>query len=257
MKFSFASLLATAAFAYGMLSPLPVSAADDKEIEAVVKKYITEHPEVIIKAVQDYQEKMAAEHISEAAQNLVRMQDKIARDPRSPFIGNPNGDVTITEFFDYHCGYCKRFFPELAQLLREDKHVRVVFKEFPILNPDSETAAKAALAVYNIDKSKYFDYHIRLMQSRNDFTDEVLTSAAVQEGINADEFHKALSDPQLQKDIDNNKALAKDLAITGTPGIIVGTEFMPGAISYDALKATVSEVRDNQSLRKGSEKRDD
>ena len=178
--------------------------------------------------------------------------------PHQANVGNPKGDVTVVEFFDYHCGYCKRFMPEVAQLLKDDKNVRVVFKEFPILSDDSEVASRAALAVYNIDKSKYLDYHILLMQSSDSFTPEVLTANAEKVGISADDFKKAFNDPKLSKDIEDNKKLAQELAITGTPGIVIGTEFMPGAISYDKLKSTVQEVRDGQNLNKGSgEKQDD
>jgi protein-disulfide isomerase len=258
MKFSFVSLLTSFAFACAALAPL-ASGAEDKplskaDVEAIVKQVIKDNPELVMKVLSDYQEKEELAHISKAAQNLTRMQDKIARDPRAPAIGNPKGDVTVVEFFDYHCGYCKRFYPEIAKLLHDDKNVRVVFKEFPILSPDSDLAARAALAVYNINKAKYFDYHILLMQTNSEFTEAMLTDKAKEVGIDAEAFRKAFHDPEISKDIDRNKVLANNLAITGTPSIIVGTEFMPGAISYEILSQKVQEARDNQTQNKGAEK---
>lgn len=260
MKFSAASLFAFPFLACALMMP-PPSHADNRplsreEVEAIVKKVIEENPELIMKSVESFQEKMAVDHISKAAKNLVLLQDKIAHDPRSPVTGNPKGDVTVAVFFDYHCGYCKHFYMQLAQLMKEDKNVRIVFKEFPILSRDSELASKAALAVWNIDKKKYFDFHSRLMQSSGDFTEESLLVMATQVGVNADTFKEKLADPELQKDLDTNKALAKDLAITGTPATIVGTEFVPGAISYDKLKSTVDEVRGFQKHPKKKKKED-
>jgi len=265
MKFSAASLLLSAAFTC-MLAGAPAMSADEKgdaatstpltkaDVEAIVKQVIKDNPEFVMRTLEDYEVKEQATRISKASQNITKLQDKIEHDPRSPSVGNPKGDVTITEFFDYHCGYCKSFFPEIPKLLSQDKNVRIDFKEFPILRDDSANASRAALAVYNIDPSKYFDYHILLMRSTGDFTDEVLTAKAKQLGIDEDVFTKAFHDPALGKDLENNKELASSLAITGTPALLIGNEFMPGAISFDTLKSKVADARDNQKQRSALDK---
>lgn len=254
MRFFFAFLLATAALALATLMPAGATADDvsslsKADVEAIVKKVIQENPDLIFQTLYDYQEKTAALRMSKATQNLATETEKISRDPHSPSIGNPNADVTVIEFFDYHCGYCKRFFPEIPQLLQEDKNVRFVFKEFPILSPDSVTAAKAALAVYSIEPKKYFDYHIELMHSSGKFTKETLTDLAQKNGIDPEVFKKALANPDLDKLIENNKKLASDIGVDATPSIVIGTEMMPGAVAYDDLKAKVQEVRDSRKQR--------
>jgi protein-disulfide isomerase len=254
MKRSLTSVCAAA-----LLACLPaVAPADSKlgndDVEAIVKKVIREHPEIIIKSLQDYQQREELKQISEAAQNISKKKEEIQNDPRSPVAGNPDGDITVTEFFDYHCGYCKKFYPEIVRLLKEDRNVRIVFKEFPILSPDSVLAAKAALAVYTIDKSKYFMYHTLLMQTQGEFTETLLVDKAKQLGIDEDTFKKAFEDAALDKDIDRNKALAGDVNISGTPAIIVGSELMPGAMPYDVLKEKIAEARDFKG--KGTPKQD-
>jgi protein-disulfide isomerase len=249
MKSLCASLLASAALVMATLAPVAAGADDAKpmsqaEVEAIVKKVIKENPDLIFQTLLDYQQKTAAERMSKATQNLVALQEKISHDTHSPSIGNPNGDVTLIEFFDYHCGYCKRFFPEIPKLLEEDKGVRVIFKEFPILSEDS-----AALAVYSIDPKKYYDYHIELMNSSGKFTEDMLTDAATHIGIDADAFKKAFQDPERKKTIEANRKLADDLGVDATPAIIIGTELLPGAVPYEDLKAKIQEVRDSQKQR--------
>ena len=246
MKFSFASLLISAiVFSTALCA---TADAQDKaltkaDVEAIVKKTIEENPELIMNSVRDYQMKQQAATLSKAAKNIVAMKGDLQNNPNSPFAGNPNGDVTIVEFFDYHCHYCKQFYPTVAKLIDDDKNLRVVFKEFPILSEDSALAAKAALAVYSIDKGKYFAYHTALMKSSGAFTMDMLQDKAKEVGIDPDAFKKAMDNADLTKEIDHNKELAQSIGINGTPAIIVGNDLIPGAIEYDALKAKIASAR--------------
>jgi protein-disulfide isomerase len=265
MKRNLLSLLASVAFFSATFASTTTSADDAKpltkaDVEAIVKQVIKDNPDFVLQTLVNYEKREDLAKMAKMALNVKKMQGKIKDDPRAPVIGNPNGDVTVVEFFDYHCGYCKRFMPEITQLLQDDKNVRVVFKEFPILREDSETAARAALAVNQIDKSKYLDYHILLMKTNDDFTDEVLAGRAKQIGIDPDAFKKAFNDPELKKDLANNKALADSVGITGTPGLIIGTQVLPGAVGYDKLKSTIASVRDSQNQQKSvpeDDKKDD
>lgn len=213
------------------------------DIEEIVKQTIKDNPALILESVNDYQKKKQAELSSKASQNIISMQDQLKNDPNSPAIGNPTGDVTIIEFFDYHCGYCKQFLPTVTKLLDDDNKLRLVFKEFPILSEDSELAAKAALAVNKIDKNKYMTFHTALMKMSTSFTMETLTATAKEIGIDADTFKKTLSDPSIETELTKNKELAYSLDIHGTPAIIIGTDVVPGAISINELKAKIAATR--------------
>jgi len=136
-----------------MATPAPTSAADGlnddqrREIEKMIERYIMDHPEVVMESIKRLQDRMAREEEERAKANLVASRDKLISDPASPVGGNPDGDVTIVEFFDYRCGFCKRVFPALMEVMKSDPKVRYVFKEFPILGPESVMATKASLAV--------------------------------------------------------------------------------------------------------------
>jgi protein-disulfide isomerase len=246
MKISLAALLVSSACT--LFAPLGASADDAKplthdEVEAVVKQVIHDNPELIIQAVEDYQQKQQMASVSKAAQNIISLQKDLNHDPLSPSIGNPKGDVTLVEFFDYHCGYCKHFFPEIGKLLKDDPNVRIVFKEFPILSEDSETASRAALAVYKIDPSKYFEFHTLLMKSSGTFSQEMLEGKAKEIGISPEELRKAMDDPNISKELERNKTMAQAIDIQGTPGLIIGTSMTPGAVPYDILKEKIADVR--------------
>ncbi len=247
MKHALASLIISI-FATSLVLSSSAANAQEKplteaQVEEIVKKVIKENPDLIVKSVEMYQMKEQADSLSKAAKNVVAMQGDLQNNPNSPSIGNPNADVTIVEFFDYHCGYCKRFFPVLTQLLDSDHNLRLVFKEFPILAEDSALAAKAALAVNHIDKNKYLPFHTVLMKSSMGFTMENLTAKAKEIGIDPEDFKKAMQNPDLDKEISHNKDIAQQLNIAGTPAVIIGNEVIPGAITLDVLKEKVAAAR--------------
>jgi len=146
--------------------PTTIDINDKAAVEALIRRYILENPEVIIESVQRFERrKQEAERAHQRAV-LASLRDDIENSPTSPVTGNPEGDVTVVEFFDYRCGYCKRVLPAIQELLRTDTGVRYVFKEFPILGPDSVIAARAAVAAWNIDPEKYVAFHTDDVQPR-------------------------------------------------------------------------------------------
>lgn len=218
-----------------------------KDVQDIIQQEINDHPEMLVKALQSYQVKQRETQLAEMGKNLSKVQDQLKGDNSAPTIGNPKGDVTVVEFFDYHCGYCKHVTPTITKLLEEDKNIRFVFKEFPILSPDSETAAKAALAVYRIAPAKYFQFHSELMQNNGAFDDAYLGAQAQKFGISLDKLKKEMANPAVAAEIESTRAMANDLGIRGTPAFIIGGQLVPGSMEFDEIKAKIKAERDSRA----------
>ena len=245
------SVVLSSAMLFSIENSVYAANVDDAEIEAIVKKVIKENPELILKSVQEYQIKKQEEELSKAKENIIAMQSDIKNNPNSPALGNPKGDVTLVEFFDYHCGHCKNLLNPITKILDSDKNVKVVFKELPIFGGEnSALAARAALAVNAVDKTKYFPYHTALMKMTGSFTNDNLTEKAVEIGIDEKEFKKAFASPEVAEEVEHNIELAHSLNIMGTPAIIIGDELIPGEIPLDAIKAKINEARKSDKTTK-------
>lgn len=212
------------------------------EVRQIVKDYINEHPEEIIKSVEAMQRRSVEENQKNAQKKLESMLGEVENTTNTPFTGNPAGDVKIVEFFDYACHFCKDVNPTVAQLLKDDKNITVIYKEFPILGPISETASRFALAVYALDKSKYEEFHNKLMKTRINSESDILAVAEVL-GIDTVKLQAEASKPEIMAAINKNRDLAKEIGVRGTPAFIVGGEMIPGAIDLPGLKAKIEEVR--------------
>jgi protein-disulfide isomerase len=220
-----------------------LSAAQQQQVKEVIRSYLMENPELILDAVKVYQARQEAKAKEEARNALVSNRDKLESDKDTPFAGNPKGDVTIVEFFDYNCGYCKKMIPAIQDVLKTDKNVRFVFKELPILREDSARAATAALAVWKIAPDKYLDYHVALMSGRGEFTDDRLFKAAETLGIDKEKLKTAMADPAIEQSIRRNRELSHMLGINGTPAFIIGDEMLPGAIEADVIRDAIKKKR--------------
>jgi protein-disulfide isomerase len=155
--------------------------------------------------------------------------------------GNPKGDVTVVEFFDYRCGYCKRVTPVLKELMAGDPNLRVVFKELPILSPESNLAAKAALAAEA--QGKYLPFHEALMASDSSLSMPDILQLATALKLDTAKLQADMNKPEIQAAIQKNHALAQAVGITGTPAFIIGPELVPGAIELPALKELIAKAR--------------
>lgn len=220
-----------------------LSSKQRQEIEKIIHQYIMDNPKVILDAVARLQAKEEAAKQSKVKDTLVSSRDLLFNDPNAPIGGNPNGDVTVVEFFDYRCTYCKRVYPSLKKVVTTDKNVRYVFKEFPILGPESVEASKAALAIWRIDPSKYEAFHDALMKSRGALTKSKLLKFAADAGADPKAVEKNMGSPEIEKIIHENYKLAKSLNINGTPAFIIGNQLIPGAIDYATLKKLIAEAR--------------
>ncbi|MEK9725021.1 MAG: DsbA family protein, partial [Rhodospirillaceae bacterium] len=201
------AVLATAlAVGLGWLAAPPAAAADDaftlaqkEQLDKLIETYILNHPEVIVEAVRRMQVREEAEKQAAATAALKAKKDELEHDPHAPLLGNPQGKVTVVEFFDYRCGYCKRVFPSVMQLLADDSNIRYVLKEFPILGPESVAASKAALAVWRADKSKYAEFHSALMTSSGGLPESKILGIAAHLGIDKDQLKRDMADPAIEK----------------------------------------------------------
>ncbi len=231
-----------------LLSPLEVLAAGPtgepltrQAFEQMIEQYIRSHPEVIEQSLQSLENKRAAEEQERQRAALATHQQELLNDPASPISGNPAGDVTVVEFFDYRCGYCKKAASALTQLQQSDARVRVVYKDFPILGETSELAAKAALAS-NL-QGKHRAFHEALLAAREDLTKEQLFRIATETGLDVNRLDQDMTRPEWQPIIDRNRALAKTLGISGTPAFIVGNDLVPGAVDLKTLQELVAHTR--------------
>jgi protein-disulfide isomerase len=210
-------------------------------LDQAIEQYIRSHPEVIEQALQSLEGKRQRGEKLRIRQAIAAHQEELLRDPASPVSGNVNGDVTVIEFFDYRCGYCKRVASAVTQLQKDEPGVRVVYKDFPILGEVSVFGARAALAAR--EQGKHQAFHEAMLASENELTQEEVLAIAQRVGLDVKKLESDLHAPEWQAAIDRNHALAKLLGITGTPGFVVGGEVYPGALELTGLKALVAKAR--------------
>jgi len=218
------------------------------EFEQRVRTYLLEHPEVIADAINRLQERQAQQDTAQVTAELKAHADEVFRDPDSPVGGNPEGDVTLVEFFDYNCPYCRQMAPVMAQAEADDPRLRIVYKEFPILGPGSVVAAKAALAANK--QGKYVAFHRALYQVRGPVEESKVLDAAATIGLDVDRLKADMQDPTIAGVVDRNLKLAQALRITGTPGFVAGDQILVGATDLKTLQAVLQAVRTGQQATK-------
>ncbi|MBX3500054.1 MAG: thioredoxin domain-containing protein [Alphaproteobacteria bacterium] len=217
------------------------SGSDRAAIEKIIKEYLIKNPEVLVEALQEYERRQGIEKEERAKAALVRFRDELANDALTPVGGNPKGDVTIVEFFDYNCGYCRRAHPTLKSVVAGDGRIRIVHKQFPILSEDSKIAARMALAAHK--QGKYFEVHNALMEARGQISAERMAQVIADLKLDAQRLTKDMDDPAITQHIDKAAQLARALGVNGTPAFIIGTQLIPGAVDADTMKAAVAKAR--------------
>ena len=220
----------------------PATAADlpVEQIEKIVREYLLREPEIIYQALGELQRRETEAAAARQRTAIVENQSELLRDPASPVGGNPDGDVTLIEFFDYRCAYCRRVDSSMRALLDEDRDLRVVFKELPVLGPDSVRAARAALAARN--QGGYVPFHFALMTA-DELSLEGIRDAAEAVGLDADQLEADMAAPEVIAAIEANYALANELGIEGTPAFVIGDELVPGAVDKTRLTQLVEDAR--------------
>ena len=219
------------------LARADLDATDRATLNSIIEDFIRNNPEI----VRDTLIALAAREEAERKQTgLAKVRD----DQGDPVMGNANGTITLYEFSDYNCGYCKRVFEPIQQLVRDNPDVRLVIKEFPILSQSSLVAAKAAIAAEM--QGKFGDYHIAMMTYRGQITDAVVMRMAAQAGVDIEQLKSDMESPKTMAIIQRTREAAAALEINGTPGLVVGDTVVPGAIGLDELVKLITKERNKQ-----------
>lgn len=220
---------------------LPFTEDQRGAMEDFVRDFILNNPEVLMESVNRMNEKAQKKQNEDAQKVVEENRAFFYTDPSLPEAGNPKGDVTVIEFFDYNCGYCKHALDVVKKVVDNDKNVRVRFIDFPILSPQSETASKWALAAAK--QGKYWEFHQAVMTSPAPKTEENLANIAKTVGLDVEKLKKDAASDEVKKEIERNKEMAQKLGINGTPGFIVGKEILRGFAEYDAFKTIIDKQR--------------
>ncbi len=217
--------------------------AQKRGIEQIVKDYLLQNPKIMVEVQTALEQKMAMEEAERTKTLVAENAKEIYRHPDAPVAGNPDGDITVVEFFDYNCGYCKRGFHNIRELIEKDKNVRVVFKELPILSKDSEDAAKIALAARA--QGKYWELHQAMIESKGRVTEATALEMAGTLGLDVAKLKADKDSDVVKGELARVEALAKKMNISGTPHFLVGSDAIGGAPEdlLDQLTAKIATLR--------------
>jgi protein-disulfide isomerase len=215
------------------------------DIERITKEYLIQHPEVLQEALTALDTRL---HAYEVEQHRTAVKDNASTlfsSPRQVVLGNPHGDVTMVEFFDYNCGYCKRALGDMLDLMKTDPKLKVVLKEFPVLGDASVEAATVAAAVRMQDETggKYLEFHQKLLGGRGQANRVRALAVAKEVGLDMARLERDMASPEVKTTIEENLKLAEAIGLSGTPSYVVGTEVVVGAVGLEALKEKVNAAR--------------
>src|SRR5215216_104230 len=241
------SSFAIAVFAMMVLAaatPLHAQSFSDgqrREIERIVKDYLVAHPEVLQEVVAEIEKRQAATDAGRTKDALSKHREALFNSSRQVTLGNPQGDVTLVEFFDYNCGYCKRALGDMMELLKSDPKLRIVLKEFPVLGPSSIEAAQVAVAVRMQDKSgkKYLEFHQKLLTGRGQVDKARALATAKEIGLDMARLDKDLKSDEVAKTLEESMKLAEALGLNGTPSYVIGNDVVIGAVGLATLSQKI------------------
>lgn len=242
MKKTLIALAAAGAVAAG--AAVAYTDAERSDLRAEIRAYLLDNPEVIMEAVEVLREREAAAAEAARAGAMGRLDSEINNDGYSLVAGNPDGDITLVEFVDYRCGYCKRAHEVVRDVVAADGNIRYVIKEFPILGPDSLVASKAALAAgMQSSSGDYYGFHDALMTHSGQLNKSIVLSLAGRAGLNVAQLQTDMESDEISGMIQRTYALARELDINGTPAFVVGGELAPGFIPKDQLLRMIADAR--------------
>ncbi len=218
--------------------------AQKEAIGELIRDYLLENPELVAEAMDKYYVEREAKLEAEAMAALRENWDELLSDPSSYVAGNPEGDLTVVEFFDYNCSFCRLAMPILLKTLKNDSNIRLVLKEFPIRGRDSEKVARMAMA--SLSQEKYFDYHVALMEAEGHMTVDRAKDIAKDMHLNVKQLRKDMDDPEFDKIIARNEELADLLFVDGTPSFIIGEQIIRGWPGEEKFLSLIAEARGEQ-----------
>jgi protein-disulfide isomerase len=215
------------------------------EVERIVREYLVAHPEVIQDAMAELEKRQSAAEAEKHKTAVKQYSEALFSSPRQVVLGNPDGNVTFVEFFDYNCGYCKRAMGDMLALMKDDPNLKVVLKEFPVLGPGSVEAAQVAVAVRMQDKSgkKYLEFHQKLLGGRGQVDKARALAVAKDIGLDMGRLDKDLASAEVKTTLQESFKLAEALGLNGTPSYVIGEDVVVGAVGLDALKEKINTSR--------------
>jgi protein-disulfide isomerase len=236
-----AVVLATALLLPGGLQAQEFDQDQREEMGEIIRDYLLENPEILREVIQALEAKEQQAGVAALTDAIRERGPELYRSEHDLVAGNPDGSVTMVEFFDYNCGYCKRAMGDVLALIESDDDLRVVFKEWPILGEGSRFAARAALA--SAKQGRYWDFHLALMETRR--LDETTTlEVAERIGLDVDQLKADMEAPEVAAVIEGNMELASALGIQGTPAFVVDDQMIPGAVGHEVLAQVIGQVRE-------------
>lgn len=240
-------------FSAGRSAPSDASAAataqqapgkeDEKRVGEIVRNYLLQNPELLAEVQVALQKKRDEEKRVAAAATIKSASDEIFHSPEDGFIGNPDAKVSIVEFFDYNCHYCRGALSDLNAMVKSDPDLKFVLKEFPILGPDSQKAHIVAIAFHDLEPARYPEFHRKLLGGPGRADEDRAIKIAVELGADETALREKMKDPAILEEIRQNYRLAEELNITGTPSYVVGDEVVYGALGRDHLRQKVANIR--------------
>ena len=216
-----------------------------REIGEIVRDYLMKNPEVLQEAIGELEKRQALAEADKHKAAISTHREALFNSKRQVNLGNPQGDVTLVEFFDYNCGYCKRALADMLELLKSDQKLKFVLKEFPVLGPSSVEAAQVAVAVNMQDRTgkKYLEFHQKLLSGRGQIDKAKALAAAKDVGLDLARIEKDLQGAEVKATLEESVKLAEALGINGTPSYVVGQSVIPGAVGAAALRQQIEAAR--------------
>ena len=222
----------------------PFTEAQRKAIEGIVKDYLVKNPDVLQEAIAEGERRAQETQKLAQAAALKESREALNNSPHGIVAGNPSGDITLVEFFDYNCGYCRKAFGDVQALIKADPKLRVVLKDFPVLGAESLEASKVALAAkMQLKPEKMFDFHAKLLESKGRINAEKALAVGKELGADVERLKKDAQGPEVKAALAENVGLGDKLSLSGTPAFVIGDEILPGAVGVDAMRKTINDVR--------------
>lgn len=214
---------------------------DEERVREIVREYLLERPEIVEQALKALRAKRERNKQAVLRTVIGKNRAALVAHPMSPVSGNPKGDVTLVEFFDYRCGYCKRSLKPVLALLKSDPGLRIVWKELPVLGPVSRIAARASMAAER--QGRYLDFHKAVMGAGGKLTEGSVMGIAKRIGLDVERLRRDMADPAIDAYLDETRGLAGKLGINGTPAFVIGDTLVPGAVGGARLKQLIAKAR--------------
>ncbi|MBM3502726.1 MAG: DsbA family protein [Alphaproteobacteria bacterium] len=234
------SALIAAAVAYGIVRwERPPEFSEDR-----IRQYLLQHPEVVIDAVRAFQEQGQRQVALQREQALRQWRTALVQDPQTPVAGNPDGDVSVVEFFDYTCSYCRQAHPTVTQLLREDPGIRLVLKEYPILSQRAVLASRIALALHRLAPDRYVAFHDALYGVRGSLDEATILRLAAETGVDIEALTRIAESDEIGAILEGNAQLASAIGVDGTPAFVIGDELVPGSVDLATFRRLVAKTRE-------------